>query len=119
MQGVRIISCAVVVLVDEAALQAALDSGHVAGASFDVFVEGKPPRTSCSVARRRLRPIGASTSEAQENISATGPPTLSDLPLTRAVTTCALNIPAVSAEEARRNVPPSGSPNSSAPSPVS
>jgi D-3-phosphoglycerate dehydrogenase len=36
--GVRIINCARGGLVDEVALRAALDSGHVAGAAFDVFV---------------------------------------------------------------------------------
>src|SRR5271166_4549938 len=38
-KGVRIINCARGGLVDEVALRAALDSGHVAGAAFDVFVE--------------------------------------------------------------------------------
>ncbi|MDQ4135833.1 MAG: phosphoglycerate dehydrogenase, partial [Pseudomonadota bacterium] len=37
-KGVRIINCARGGLVDEVALRAALDSGHVAGAAFDVFV---------------------------------------------------------------------------------
>src|SRR6266508_1586644 len=38
-KGVRIINCARGGLVDEAALRAALDAGHVAGAAFDVFTE--------------------------------------------------------------------------------
>ncbi len=38
--GVRIINCARGGLVDEVALRAALDSGHVAGAAFDVFSVG-------------------------------------------------------------------------------
>jgi D-3-phosphoglycerate dehydrogenase / 2-oxoglutarate reductase len=38
-KGVRIINCARGGLVDEVALRAALDRGHVAGAAFDVFTE--------------------------------------------------------------------------------
>src|SRR5690242_18871319 len=38
-KGVRIINCARGGLVDEDASRAALDSGHVAGAAFDVFTE--------------------------------------------------------------------------------
>src|ERR1700688_4093745 len=38
-KGVRIINCARGGLVDEKALRSALDSGHVAGAAFDVFIE--------------------------------------------------------------------------------
>src|SRR6201747_2736673 len=43
-KGVRIINCARGGLVDEQALRTALDSGHVAGAAFDVFIE--EPATS-------------------------------------------------------------------------
>ena len=38
-KGVLIINCARGGLVDEAALRAALDTGQVAGAAFDVFIE--------------------------------------------------------------------------------
>src|SRR5690348_6419032 len=43
-KGVRIVNCARGGLVDEVALRAALESGHVAGAAFDVFSE--EPATS-------------------------------------------------------------------------
>src|SRR4051812_15482113 len=44
-KGVRIVNCARGGLIDEAALKAALDSGHVAGAALDVFVE-EPARAN-------------------------------------------------------------------------
>ena len=63
-KGVRIINCARGGLVDEAALRAALDSGHVAGAAFDVFVEEpatanpavRPSQRRRHAASRRRRP---------------------------------------------------------------
>ncbi|HEX6063546.1 MAG TPA: NAD(P)-dependent oxidoreductase, partial [Longimicrobiales bacterium] len=44
-KGVRVVNCARGGLVDERALRAALDSGHVAGAAFDVFSE-EPANTN-------------------------------------------------------------------------
>src|SRR5262245_52416768 len=69
-KGVRIVNCARGGLVDEQALRAALDSGHVAGAAFDVFIEepaiNNPlfghPNVVCTPH------LGAATTEAQENV---------------------------------------------------
>ena len=69
--GVRIINCARGGLVDEAALYEALKSGKVAGAAFDVFLEepaeNNPlfelPNVICTPH------LGASTTEAQENVA--------------------------------------------------
>ena len=69
--GVRIINCARGGLVEEAALFEALKSGHVAGAALDVF-EKEPPADDLpfrSLPNVVLTPhLGASTSEAQENV---------------------------------------------------
>src|SRR6202042_2022940 len=70
-KGVRIINCARGGLVDEAALRAALDSGHVAGAAFDVFIE--EPATANPLFGHpnfiATPHLGASTNEAQENVA--------------------------------------------------
>ena len=65
--GVRIVNCARGGLIDEAALKDALDSGHVAGAALDVFVEEPAkdnplfgtPRPGLHPASRRLDHRGA------------------------------------------------------------
>ncbi|PNB41320.1 phosphoglycerate dehydrogenase, partial [Pseudomonas sp. FW305-130] len=44
-KGVRIVNCARGGLIDEAALKAGLDSGHIGGAALDVFVE-EPAKAS-------------------------------------------------------------------------
>lgn len=100
--GVRVINCARGGLVDEAALAEAIKSGHVAGAGFDVF-ETEPatdsplfglPNVVCTPH------LGASTSEAQENVAVQVAEQMSDYLLTGAVTN-ALNMPSVTAEEAK------------------
>ncbi len=70
--GVRIINCARGGIVDEEALADAIESGHVAGAALDVFVQEPPPADS---RLRRLDQVlctphlGASTEEAQEQVA--------------------------------------------------
>ena len=100
--GVRVINCARGGLVDEAALAEALKSGHVAGAAFDVFEVGPAtdsplfnlPNVVCTPH------LGAATTEAQENVAVQVAEQMSDYLLTGAVTN-ALNMPSVTAEEAK------------------
>ncbi len=101
-KGVRIVNCARGGLVDEAALAELLQSGHVAGAALDVFAEEPAtenplfglPNVVCTPH------LGAATSEAQENVALQVAEQMSDYLLTGAVTN-ALNMPSVTAEEAK------------------
>ena len=101
-KGVRIINCARGGLVDEQALADLLTSGHVAGAGFDVFAEEPAtenplfnlPNVVCTPH------LGASTTEAQENVALQVAEQMADYLLTGAVTN-ALNMPSVTAEEAK------------------
>ena len=100
-RGVRIINCARGGLIDEAALVAALQSGHVAGAALDVF-ETEPATDSplFNMANVVCTPhLGAATTEAQENVALQVAEQMSDYLLTGAVQN-ALNMPSVTAEEA-------------------
>jgi D-3-phosphoglycerate dehydrogenase len=102
-KGVRIINCARGGLVDEAALRAALDSGQVAGAAFDVFVEepanANPlfghPNVVCTPH------LGAATTEAQENVALQVAEQMADYLISGAISN-AVNFPSISAEEAPR-----------------
>jgi D-3-phosphoglycerate dehydrogenase len=101
--GVRIINCARGGLVDEAALRQALIDGQVAGAAFDVFVE-EPARESVLFDAPNMictPHLGASTTEAQENVALQIADQMSDYLLTGAIAN-AVNFPSVSAEEAPR-----------------
>jgi D-3-phosphoglycerate dehydrogenase len=101
-KGVRIINCARGGLVDEAALAEALKSGHVAGAAFDVFaVEPATDSPLFNLPNVVVTPhLGAATTEAQENVALQVAEQMSDYLLTGAVTN-ALNMPSVTAEEAK------------------
>ena len=101
-KGVRIINCARGGLIDEAALAEMLTSGHVAGAALDVFAEEPAkenplfglPNVVCTPH------LGAATTEAQENVALQVAEQMSDYLLTGAVSN-ALNMPSVTAEEAK------------------
>jgi D-3-phosphoglycerate dehydrogenase / 2-oxoglutarate reductase len=105
-KGVRIVNCARGGLVDEAALRAALDSGQVAGAAFDVFVTEPAtdnplfghPNVVCTPH------LGAATSEAQENVALQIAEQMSDYLLRGAISN-AVNFPSISAEEAPKLKP--------------
>lgn len=101
-KGVRIINCARGGLVDEAALAELLKSGHVAGAAFDVFsVEPATENVLFGLPGVVCTPhLGAATTEAQENVALQVAEQMSDYLLTGAVRN-ALNMPSVTAEEAR------------------
>ena len=105
-KGVRIINCARGGLVDEQALADALNSGQVAGAAFDVFVEEPAtknvlfghPNVICTPH------LGASTNEAQENVALQVAEQMSDYLLSGAISN-AINFPSITAEEAPKLKP--------------
>jgi D-3-phosphoglycerate dehydrogenase / 2-oxoglutarate reductase len=100
-KGVRIINCARGGLVDEKALRAALDSGHVAGAAFDVF--SVEPATSNPLFGHpnvvSTPHLGAATTEAQENVALQIAEQMADYLLRGAISN-AINFPSITAEEA-------------------
>src|SRR6266480_4753216 len=105
-KGVRIINCARGGLVDEEALRAALDAGHVAGAAFVVFTEAPAtenplfghPNVVCTPH------LGAATTEAQENVALQVAEQMSDYLLQGAISN-AVNFPSITAEEAPKLKP--------------
>ncbi len=105
-KGVRLVNCARGELVEEAALVAALKSGHVAGAAIDVFREEPAtespffglPNVVCTPH------LGASTTEAQENVALQVAEQMSDYLLRGAISN-AINFPSISAEEAPKLKP--------------
>ncbi|OYX95711.1 MAG: phosphoglycerate dehydrogenase, partial [Caulobacter sp. 35-67-4] len=105
-KGVLIVNCARGGLVDENALRALLDSGHIGGAGFDVFTE-EPAKANVLFGSDKVVAtphLGASTNEAQENVALQVAEQMSDYLLTGAVTN-ALNSPSISAEEAPKLKP--------------
>ena len=105
-KGVIIVNAARGGLVDEAALRELLESEHVAAAAFDVFtIEPAKENVLFGAPNFIATPhLGASTSEAQENVALQVAEQMSDYLLTGAVSN-ALNMPSITAEEAPRLKP--------------
>ena len=104
--GVRIINVARGGLVNEADLLEALNNGKVAGAALDVF-EVEPAKENALFGHDRVictPHLGASTTEAQDNVAIQVAEQISDYLLHGAVTN-ALNMPSISAEDAPKLKP--------------
>jgi len=105
-RGIRIINTARGSLIDEAALVAAIESGHVAGAGLDVF-DREPPVGSRLVSLPQVVAtphIAASTVEAQELVGIETLTSVRDY-LRDGVVRSAVNFPSISAEEFKRLQP--------------
>lgn len=101
-QGSLLINCARGGLVDEAALRAALESGHLKGAALDVY-EVEPAKENILFGLDSVictPHLGASTVEAQEKVAVQVADQISDFLLSGAVNN-AINAPSISAEEAK------------------
>jgi len=99
-KGVRIINCARGGIIDEQDLAAAIESGHVAGAALDVFVDEPPTdRHLMDLPKVLATPhLGASTDEAQEMVSIEAAELVVAY-LQRNEIRCAVNMAPVSAQE--------------------
>ncbi len=105
-RGVRVVNCARGEVVVEAALLAALESGHVAAAALDVF-DPEPPGRSALVCHPHVIAtphIAGSTEEAQEVIGVAIAEQVRDY-LQAGVPRNAVNLPALPPEEQRRIEP--------------
>ena len=102
-RGVIVVNAARGGLVDEAALRAELERGHVGAAAFDVF-SSEPAKENVLFGAPNFIAtphVGAATVEAQEKVALQVAEQMSEYLLTGAVTN-ALNMPSISIEEAPR-----------------
>lgn len=105
-KGVRLINCARGGLVIEEDLKEALESGQVAGAAMDVYAS-EPAKQNVLFGRDDVictPHVGAATTEAQEKVAVQIAEQMSNYLLNGAVTN-ALNMPSLTAEDAKRLKP--------------
>ena len=105
-KGAFVVNCARGGLLDEDALKDALDEGRLAGAALDVFAT-EPATEHVLFGHPKVIAtphLGASTSEAQENVAIQVAEQMADY-LVRGAVSNALNSPSVTAEEAPRLKP--------------
>ena len=104
--GAYVVNCARGGLIDEDALKGALDDGRIAGAALDVYAS--EPATDHPLFGHpnvvATPHLGASTTEAQENVAIQIAEQMADY-LTRGAVSNALNMASVTAEEAPRLKP--------------
>lgn len=100
-KGARVLNCARGGIINEEALAAALQSGHIAGAALDVFVQEPPPPDHPLLALPNVvvtPHLGASTTEAQESVALEAAQLLIDY-LTKGAIGFAVNMAAVDRTE--------------------
>jgi len=105
-KGALLVNCARGGLVDELALRAALESGHIKGAALDVFAE-EPAKENPLFGLENVictPHLGASTTEAQEKVAVQIAEQISDYLLEGSIKN-ALNAPSLSAQEVRQLQP--------------
>ena len=97
--GVRIVNCARGGIIDEKALDEAMESGKVSGAALDVY-EKEPPTDNPLLKRPNVITtphLGASTEEAQVNVAIDIAESVRDAVLDRGIRN-AVNVPSVDSE---------------------
>jgi D-3-phosphoglycerate dehydrogenase len=100
-KGVRVINCARGGIIDERALYDALETGKVAGAALDVFVEEPPPKDDPLVHHPNVVAtphLGAATDEAQVQVAVDIANQIVEF-LTEGTIRFAVNIPALNVKE--------------------
>lgn len=100
-QGARVLNCARGGIIDETALAKAIESGHLAGAALDVFVEEPPPADHplLRLPNVVVTPhLGASTVEAQVSVAQEAAQLMIDF-LSKGMVQFAVNMAAVDRTE--------------------